>query len=286
MSFFQGHRNLAAGLCLLANFLVTSAAYGRSQQNWAPGQAPPGFHVLEVRGVAHVLRPGAQGAITISPEAALATADVIDTGPGGYVRVGLDDGSQVEIFPGSRVQLGVARSSWIKMLDLFLGQVRIMIEHIGGKPNPYTFGTPTAVLGVRGTIFDVAVDASAATIVAVNEGIVQVENALFLGQGVLVKQGYRTIVRPNELPSKPERFSGNGANFAAMANKHGKAMEARAGGMMSGSRSGSRNAGAGTMGMPGSGTVGTPGGRSASGGMSGGDGMSGGMPPKKKEPQP
>jgi hypothetical protein len=255
---------------LLPGLLFAACITVHAQQGGAPGQPTPEFQVLEVRGTTNIMRPGLQEVSLSTKGFAVAAHDEIRTGPDGYVRIGLQDGSQVEVLANSRVQLGLPRPSLMRMLDIFLGHVRVVIEHISGKPNPYSFGTPTAVLGVRGTIFDVGVDESTATIVAVSDGSVQVENSRYPGRGVLVKKGYRTIVRPNELPAKPERFTENGTDPASMATKHGKAMDGQGNGMMSDSQSENMQQGSGTMGTPSGATMGNPGGTSMPGGQQGG----------------
>jgi hypothetical protein len=255
---------------LLPCVLFAACITIQAQQGWAPGQPAPEFQILEVRGTANIRKPGLQEVSLSTKVFAVAAHDEIRTGPDGYVRLGLQDGSQVEVLGNSRIQIGIPKPSWMKMLDIFLGHIRVVIEHISGKPNPYSFGTPTAVLGVRGTIFDVGVDESTATIVAVSDGSVQVENSRYPGRGVLVKKGYRTIVRPDELPAKPERFTGDGTDPASMATKHGKTMDGQTNGMMSGSQPGIMQPGSGTMGTPSGGTMGNPGGTSMPGGQQGG----------------
>ena len=268
------HRNtrfLLPCLLLVAWFPVQAQQEGR-----VAGQPSPEFRVLEVRGTAYVARPGMQGFQQVSlstKEFSVSAHDEVQTGLDGYVRIGLQDGSQLEILANSRIQLGDPKPSLMRLLDIFLGHVRIVIEHLSGKPNPYSFSTPTAVLGVRGTSFEVGVDQSTATIVAVSDGAVRVENSRYPGRGVTVKKGYRTIVRPHELPTKPERFTGNGTDPASMAMKHGRSMGDQSGGMMSGSQSGTMQPGSGSMGTPAGGTMGIPGGASP-GGQQGG-GMSG-----------
>ncbi len=62
---------------------------------------------------------------------------------------------------------------------MWVGRVRLHIEHLGTTPNPNRILTPTAVISVRGTIFDVSVaDDDETTLVEVEEGSVQVEHAL------------------------------------------------------------------------------------------------------------
>jgi len=52
------------------------------------------------------------------------------------------------------------------------------IEKLGGEPNPHRVFTPTAVISVRGTIFDVAVNEYETTVVSVSEGLVGVRHRL------------------------------------------------------------------------------------------------------------
>ena len=252
-------------MALLALLLAQESIHA---QGWRPGQPPPRLHLEELRGVVDYWRPGTAEVVALAAETSLAAGDEIRTGADGFARIGLEDGSKLEILPDSWVRLGVASASWMRTLELFLGQVRILIERLGGKPNPYTFATPTAVLGVRGTIFDVAVDDTNATMVAVQEGIVHVENARFPGRGVLVRQGYRTIVRPDELPMRPERTPSRGGMFGGMEAKHGRPAEQEMG-----TQRGGMAGGTGPMGLPG--TMGGPG----MTGSSSGTGMPGGSMP-------
>ena len=71
------------------------------------------------------------------------------------------------------------------LLDVMLGRVRVQIEHLGKEPNPNRVLTPTAVISVRGTIFDIDVnDDNESTLVEVEEGIVDVRHALLGSQNV------------------------------------------------------------------------------------------------------
>jgi hypothetical protein len=64
------------------------------------------------------------------------------------------------------------------LLDLVLGRVKVHIQKLGGQPNNNRINTPTAVISVRGTVFDVTVDDGESTLVAVEEGLVEVRHAL------------------------------------------------------------------------------------------------------------
>jgi hypothetical protein len=66
------------------------------------------------------------------------------------------------------------------MLDVIVGRIQVHIEHLlGDKPNPTRIMTPTAVISVRGTTFNVTVEpADETTQVDVVEGTVQVQHFL------------------------------------------------------------------------------------------------------------
>ncbi|HEY8460388.1 MAG TPA: FecR family protein [Blastocatellia bacterium] len=101
--------------------------------------------------------------------AALQPGDMIDTGLTGRVIMNLSDGSQVIVFPGSRVVLEDFRSggTWRDLLKVMAGRVRAVINHHGKRPNPYRVYSPIASIAVRGTDFLVAVEPNGATRVLV-----------------------------------------------------------------------------------------------------------------------
>jgi hypothetical protein len=247
----------SALILVILLFLAFLGGADRAAVSAGPGQRPE-FHILEVRGEVQYGRATTGEILALTKESTLEMNDEIRTGRDGYALIGLEDGSRFEIFAGSWVRLGVARSSWMKALEIFLGQVKLFIERMGGRPNPYTFSTPTAVLGVRGTILNVLVTDDSATMVGVEEGIVQVENSQYPGRGVSVRQGYRTIVRANELPLRPERIP-PGGGFAGLADKHGSAPPPAQTGNRQGGQSGPRAGTQAGSGPPNpSGTAGTP----------------------------
>jgi hypothetical protein len=61
---------------------------------------------------------------------------------------------------------------------MWLGRVKVHIEKLGGQPNHNRVRTPTAIISVRGTTFDVAVEEAETTLVVVDEGTVEVRHAL------------------------------------------------------------------------------------------------------------
>ena len=130
----------------------------------------------------------------------LSPGDEIDTRGGGKATIQLTDGSLVAIQPGSHVILKDYRSanSLRELIQVFVGRVRVKINHYGGRPNPYRVNSPTASILVRGTEFAVTVGAAGETGVLVYEGLVEVESLSDPSRRALITPGNSVLVRPNE----------------------------------------------------------------------------------------
>jgi hypothetical protein len=136
----------------------------------------------------------------LQPTDIVKPGEEIVSGGDGHATLELSDTSRVEVFPNSRLIFHANHGNWKDLLDLVLGKVRIHIEKIGGRPNPYKMNSPTALIAVRGTTFEVeVVDSSNTTTVAVEEGQVAVEHKLRpSGKPVLVNPGETLTVYANE----------------------------------------------------------------------------------------
>lgn len=111
---------------------------------------------------------------------------VIVTGPDGTAVFRVSDGSTFEVYPGSTVVFRNNPPNWRDLIDLLVGRIRVHIEKWGGQPNFNRVHTPSAVISVRGTTFDVAVaEDDQSTIVAVEEGQVDVRHRLEPGEKLL-----------------------------------------------------------------------------------------------------
>jgi hypothetical protein len=119
---------------------------------------------------------------------------MIFTGPDGYALFRVSDGSTFEVYPNSRVVFRKTPNNWRDLLDVLLGRVRIRIQHFGATPNPNRVLTPTAVISVRGTTFDVEVsDDDETTLIEVEDGVVEVRHALLPGDNATVLQTGQSI---------------------------------------------------------------------------------------------
>jgi hypothetical protein len=102
----------------------------------------------------------------------------------------VSDGSTIEVYPNSTFVFRKNPGNWRDLIDVFLGRVRVHIEHLGTTPNPNRVLTPVAVISVRGTTFDVTVnDDDESTIVEVEDGTVEVRHALLSGNAAILNAG-------------------------------------------------------------------------------------------------
>jgi hypothetical protein len=137
--------------------------------------------------------------ITLVEGSQVEVQQMIVTGPDGHAVFQVSDGSTFEVFPNSH--LVFRKNAWnVKdLIDLLVGRIRVHIEHFGTVPNPNRILTPTAVISVRGTTFDVEVDdADETTTVEVDEGLVEVRHALLPSVSKMVGPGQTIKVYKNE----------------------------------------------------------------------------------------
>jgi len=123
---------------------------------------------------------------------------VIVTGANGTGMFKVGDGSTFEVFPNSKVVFRANSFNWDDMLELWLGKVKVQIEHLGGVPNHNKVRTPTAVISVRGTTFDVEYDAQKeSTLVFDEEGSVEVARVTRLDDKRVLNANESVVVYKN-----------------------------------------------------------------------------------------
>ena len=114
---------------------------------------------------------------------------VVVTGPDGYATLELSDQSTIEVFPNSRLVFRANRFNWHDLLDIYLGKIRLHIQHLTNDEETYRVTSPTAVISVRGTVLEVEVDSAEDTLIYVETGSVLVRHRLLPGGDVLVESG-------------------------------------------------------------------------------------------------
>ena len=154
--------------------------------------------VTVLEGAVSIVRGNSLWALNVGDR--LQAKQVIVTGSDGYAQFQVSDGSTFEVFPNSRVTFRDNPGSLKDLVDVWLGRIRVHIQKLGGQPNPNRIHTPTAIISVRGTIFDVQVtEDDETTIVAVYEGQVAVGHRLMPREGDprLVSAGEELVVHRN-----------------------------------------------------------------------------------------
>ena len=130
--------------------------------------------------------------------------EVVTTGDDGWGMFKVSDGSTFEIYPNSTIAFRTNRGNWEDLLELWLGKVKVQIEHLGGLPNNNKVRTPTAVISVRGTTFDVEYKPDDDSTTQLDEeGSVEVASAFNLDN--------ERLLNPNEMDFGVPRTASLGA---------------------------------------------------------------------------
>lgn len=184
MYFFmtvRGTRGFGSGLLIAASLALCQAQI-------LPSYPEGAAKVISLTGQVSVLKDAQPWALNIGDS--VQARQVIVTGPDGFAKFQVSDGSTFEVYPNSNVVFRKNPPNWGDLLDMLAGRVRIHIQKLGERPNPNRILTPTAVISVRGTTFDVSVnDEDEATLVEVEEGIVDVRHALKPGASKTLNAG-------------------------------------------------------------------------------------------------
>ena len=243
---------------------------------WAQDSAVA--RVVEMTGRVSILRDSAEWALNLGN--AVQPRQLIVTGADGYAKFQLTDGSTFEVFQNSKVVFRANPPSWGDLLDVVIGRVKVFIQHRNG-PNPNRVTTQTAVISVRGTVFDVAVeDEDATTLVSVDEGVVGVRHSILGGNETQLQSGESVRVFKNQ-PLARRMDKGSVAQNALRA-----AAQAVYDVMLARSASGVGTTGGPSGTPPGGGTGGQGDKNPKNGGNNTGDGGSASPPPPPPPPPP
>lgn len=132
----------------------------------------------------------------LPPDTTVSTED-------GRLLLKLSDGSDILVRPNTKLVLKQPESNGWKYFQMLIGRVRTSIQkRMGGAP-AFQIGTPSAVISVRGTKFDVEVDRRGFTEVDVEEGTVELEALSGLGESVLITAGFSSRVGMETGPEVP-----------------------------------------------------------------------------------
>lgn len=170
------HASARVFLSVALAVVYVSASCGVGSAQIFPTSPEAAAKVTELSGQVSVLRDSQPWALNVGDS--IQVKQVVITGADGFARFQVSDGSTFEVYPNSNVTFRSNPGSWRDLLDVWVGRIKVHIQKLGGQPNPNTIHTPSAIISVRGTTFDVEVDGdSENTVVTVEEGVVDVRHA-------------------------------------------------------------------------------------------------------------
>lgn len=185
-------------------FILVGCVLAAAQEpQHSPMNAPfAGATVSDFKGRISVQLPG-HGFSAPSRGLVLPAETLISTEDGGRMLLRLSDGSDLLVRSNTRLVLKQPEAGTWRYLQLLMGRVRAEIQkRLGGAPG-FQIGTPSAVISVRGTSFDVEVNRTGITEVDVHEGVVQLDSAKGMGESVLVRAGFSSRVGFESGPEAP-----------------------------------------------------------------------------------
>jgi hypothetical protein len=150
------------------------------------------------------------GLTALSVGDSLKPQQIVVTGADGYGQFQVADGSTFEVFANSKVMFREHVGSLDEILNVLIGHIKVCIQHLNGLPNYNKVTSPTAVISVRGTQFEVVVeDEDGTTYVSVDEGLVGVWNTTAPGGEVELNPGDSIRVIRNQ-PLRPRAIDRGG----------------------------------------------------------------------------
>lgn len=190
---------LLVGMSLLLLLCGWAAA---QEQPSGPAHAPfAGATVTEFKGKVSIQLPGQ--AFHSPNLGEVLPAETQITTEDGRLLLRLSDGSNLLVRPSTRLVLKQPETSGWRYVQVLFGRVRAEIQkHLGGSPG-FQIGTPSAVISVRGTRFDVEVNRQGITEVDVHEGVVQLDSVKGMGESVLIRAGFSSRVGFESGPEAP-----------------------------------------------------------------------------------
>jgi FecR protein len=189
-------------LSMLLILLGSLIAMAQEPQHGSINAPFAGATVSDFKGKVSIQLPG-HGFSSPSRGVVLPAETLISTEDGGRMLLRLSDGSDLLVRSNTRLMLKQPETGTWRYVQLLVGRVRAEIQkRLGGAPG-FQIGTPSAVISVRGTNFDVEVNRTGITEVDVHEGIVQLDSAKGMGESVLIRAGFSSRVGFESGPEAP-----------------------------------------------------------------------------------
>jgi FecR-like protein len=190
------------GLLLLSIAVCAAGAQEQQPSAATTTAANAGATIAEWKGDVHLSLPGQPTSNPLRGEQ-LPAGTILDTGSGRLL-LRMSDGSEMLVHSHTRLQLQQPSVTDPSYFQLLLGRIRAVINKRTGGTAPFEMGTPSAVIAVRGTQFDVEVNRRSVTEVDVIDGLVEVSSRNPGWGSVFLEPGFSTRVGLDSGPEQPE----------------------------------------------------------------------------------
>jgi len=183
--------------------LALGHATAQAPASGSPSSAPlAGAIISEWTGDARVQLPRAA---PTKPQRGqvIPVGSIIDTGNGTLLVILRADESEILVQPHTHLLVKEPASGSWSTLDIIVGRVRAYIRKRTGGAPPFQMATPSAVIAVRGTRFDVSINSHGVSEIDVFEGLVEVAGTGIAAGSVLVNPGFSTRVALGKAPEPP-----------------------------------------------------------------------------------
>lgn len=187
---------------LMIGFVLYCSCAAAQEAPSAPVSAPyAGATISDFKGKVGIQLPAQAFSAPVRGE--VLPPDTTVNTDDGRLLLKLSDGSDLLVRPHTKLLLKQPEVSGWKYFQLLVGRVRTQIQkRLGGSP-AFQIGTPSAVISVRGTRFDVEVDRRGFTQVDVDEGVVELEAVTGRGEAVMITAGFSSRVGMETGPEVP-----------------------------------------------------------------------------------
>jgi hypothetical protein len=167
--------------------------------------------ITNLKGTAQVFREEVPSPITVSIGIPVYLHDRVKTGDDSYLRIELIDGSILSM--GKEADLSLDKFEFIPkqkkrsaFFRMTLGKLRFFARKMMRfKERDFKVGTPTAVVGVRGSMALVYVQSKTITKVVCLQDVIEVYNVLKPDEFVVLTENFGTDIIGDNAPTKPMR---------------------------------------------------------------------------------
>ena len=197
------NKNVAGVLVVFISLFVVLSAMSQTAAVSSGHDLHGGAIVLDFSGKVKVHDVGGRS-LELARNGILAQGAVIETDPNAKVLLRLEDGSEILLRESSHLVLNQEKlPTGSTLFELILGRLRAVVtKRFTGTPS-FQLGTPSAIVAVRGTRFEVEVNNHNVTEVDVEQGLVQVTGRSASEPSVLLEPGFSTRVGLDRVPEAP-----------------------------------------------------------------------------------